>query len=88
MKIYITKYALTKGIIEVEAEPFGIFESVEINYQETKRCKLPDNRYHKNDYTLSLKDAIDKAYEMREKKIKSLQKQVKKLQRMSFYENE
>jgi len=80
MKIYVTKYALTQGIYEVEAEDEtgGIF----VAFSGSNRSYT--TYYHKGEYELTHAAAVTKANEMREKKIASLKKQIKKLEEMTF----
>ena len=79
MKVWITKYALTNGIIEAEAEPCG-FDIISASWDNGTRCT---NLYWEECY-LSKKFAIKKAEEMRQEKIASLKKQIKKLEEMMF----
>ena len=85
MKAWITKYALTQGIIGVEiidnclsADPTG------------NMIKIRDGNintyYHGkgNEWHETKESAIKKAEEMRQKKIASLKKQIEKLERMKF----
>lgn len=75
--IYITKYALTDGILVREGEPThtegGYF------YKYTPESYLTSAIYGKDVY-LALEPALKRAEEMRVKKIASLEKQIKKLQ--------
>ena len=66
MKVWITKYALTRGIIETE-NLNNCYSGKEYSWIH----------YDKN-------SAIQKAEEMRQKKIASLKKQIEKLERMRF----
>lgn len=78
MKVWITKYALTQGILEVEAKDLGddMIKTVE---------KYP-SYYSKEgrDWHRTKESAISKAEEMRQKKIASLKKQIEKLEAMKF----
>lgn len=74
MKAFITKYALTEGIIEVEYT--HIFNDGSITF-EGEYCTV-------SEWQSSKDDAIKKAEEMREKKIKSLKKQLDKLANLTF----
>ena len=87
MKVWITKYALTDGILEGEdferhcALGFGMIKS------ETKyfcRSKNGDQYLDIGDFCFTYESAIQKAEEMRQKKIASLKKQIEKLERMVF----
>ena len=79
MKLWITKYALTKGISEIECEDF-----------ENGAVKETENPfptfYHGegSEWHQTKESAIKKAEEMRQKKIESLKKQIEKLEQMKF----
>ena len=78
MKAWITKYALTNGIIETEGETniLGNFLITEGLYK---------NKWFSSDDCFANKEsAIRKSEEMRQKKIESLKKQIKKLEGMRF----
>lgn len=87
MKVWITKYALTDGIAdgEVIAE-----HKIRENPIETKikyLCKnaVGDQFYlYSDDFCYTYECAIEKAEEMRQKKIASLKKQIEKLERIRF----
>ncbi len=78
VKIWITKYALTSGIFETCAVITGD------NMASYKR----DGRYtefaHGKQFHLSNESAIAEAEEMRIKKLKSLEKQIKKVSAIKF----
>lgn len=78
MQVYITKYALTKGIEIVEAE---LSDRVSDNIFTIEKCS---RYFHKGDWCLTKEDAINKAEEMRANKIKSLEKQIEKLKNSNF----
>lgn len=78
MKVWITKYALTKGIVETETETQNPVWTV---------FKNNTMLYTKNigkDFHTSKEEAKLKAEEMRQKKIASLKKQIEKLEKMRF----
>lgn len=80
MKVYITKYALTTGIIEREVEVANHCSTMvsfknEHNYFES---------YHKPDWFETKVEAITRAELMKTKKIESLKKQIKKLEKLQF----
>jgi len=80
MKVYITKYALTQGIMEKEAEDIGggvIKVARDDNYCFT-------TYYPKGEWFTNLTDANLHAKAMRKKKIESLNKQLSKLEKMKF----
>lgn len=75
---YITKYALTIGIFDVQAKTIC---STSIKYLDNNLC----NQYaHANEWHRTLSDAIVCANEMRAKKIASLKKQIAKLEVLNF----
>lgn len=76
MKVWITAYALTKGIIEVEGEAYGdgtFFRSAKY-----------ESSFYKPDWHETRESAIARAREMQAKKIASLQKQIKKIEGLKF----
>ena len=87
MKVWITKYALTDGITdgEVIAE-----HKIRENPIETKikyLCKnaVGDQFYlDSGDFCYTYECAIEKAEEMRQKKIESLKEQIENLEGMKF----
>jgi ketol-acid reductoisomerase len=76
MKVWITKYALTQGIIETEAERSKNHEDM----IDTGKFGY----YHGSDWHKTKQEAIKKAEEMKEKKILSLEKQLTKLRILKF----
>lgn len=80
MKVWITKYALTKGIIEADGELISS-DSVSIL---NRGLSLPTHWFYKGDWHSGKQSAIKKAEEMRQKKIESLKKQIEKLEEMRF----
>lgn len=77
MNVWISKYALTKGIYEVEVN------TTDSEYMIVDKNK-PIRFYHKNEWHKTKEDAIKRAIELRDKKIKSLEKQIDKLKNMEF----
>lgn len=79
MKFYITKSALTRGIIEIHGET--ISSSLEI-------VKAIDSDIwdyiEKPFWHVRQEDAIEHAESMRDRKIKSLGKQIEKLEKLKF----
>lgn len=76
MKVYITKYALTVGIIEREAEIDG-------KYPDMIRDKY-GGFYHKPHWHTSMEDAVIHARQMRDKKIITYKKRLAKLEATMF----
>lgn len=78
-KIFVFKYALTRGIIEVDAEiGHGTYEE----YAKVKNQM--DIIWLNRDYVHTKEEALKKAEDMRFKKIESLKKQIVKLEKMKF----
>ena len=73
MKVWITKYALTKGIYELE----GIIDDY---------CFRPDNYalFYKGEWETTQENAIRKAEINRNKKVFSLYNQIDKLNKLKF----
>ena len=85
MKVWITKYALTRGIEEITSDDVSrmLIEKNGDLVMYGKSCMLPV-RYNTDNYSLDKESAIKKAEEMRKKKIESLKKQIEKLERIRF----
>lgn len=78
-KIFVFKYALTKGIIEIDAK------TEQDTYEEYAMVRdwiglIQLNR----DYVHTKEEALKKAEDMRLRKIESLKKQIVKLEKMKF----
>ena len=78
-KVFITRYALTSGIKEVETE---IHKSTFKDYPNYVRDSTFSFYYIGKDKS----EALNKAEDMRKKKIASLRKQIEKLEKLSFNE--
>lgn len=76
IKVYITKYALTQGIQEEEADT--------IHHTDTMVSVGGWTYYHGNDWHLELDAAKQRAEQMRINKIESVRKSLKKLENMTF----
>ncbi|MBL3522844.1 hypothetical protein IM876_09225 [Serratia plymuthica] len=72
--VYITKYALTKGIIKVEGE---IAKSGNIFYGK-------GGYQHSSDFRMTLEEAIEKAEDMRRRKLESMKKKIALLESIDF----
>ena len=79
MKVWITKYALTDGIIEVDSEQ----DRLTYGFVVTEGA-FKNEWFNRTDCFTSRNSAIKKAEEMRQEKIKSLKNQIKKLEEMKF----
>jgi lysyl-tRNA synthetase class I len=81
MKIWITQYALSIGIIERNNAEKGFGGTV------LAELRLTDNwrsRFHPTEFSLSLADAQAVAEQMRQKRIASLEKQLAKVRTMEI----
>jgi len=80
-KVWITKYALTQGIIEGEAEIcHGVSESMIELLESNKMYFHGEGREWHRDK----ESAIKRAEEMKLKKIASIEKQLEKLKEIKF----
>lgn len=79
MKVWITKYALSAGIIESEADELG---------QNSIRSLDAAHKYspyfHRPHWWPTKESAILRAEQMRNAKIKSMEKQIEKLKKLKF----
>ena len=80
MKYFVTKYALTQGILEVDGD-LSNYSST--NIMET-RIDGYNILFHGNEFHHDLEYAKLKSEEIRVKKIASLKKQLAKLEAMEF----
>lgn len=78
MKVYITKYAMTTGIYEADAE----YSSVEGMIRVKRVCHF--QYFSGQDWHTNKESAIKRAEEMKKKKIISLKKQLRKIQALTF----
>lgn len=74
-RAFVTKYALTKGIIEVDGYETD-HESFYVGGWQ--------GSFFKNEYYFTMDEAIKNAEERRTRKIKSLEMQIEKLEKMTF----
>lgn len=80
MKIYITKYALTTGIMEKE----GIINPSRHTMAIINTEGGLSEYYHGKDWYRTHDDAIARANEMRQKKVSCLLKQISKIESIKF----
>ncbi len=82
MRVWVTRYALTQGILEIEGEDCG--DSM-FHYPGNHMDRY-DQYYHGQgeNWHLTRESAVKRAEEMRVAKIASLQKQIEKLKKVSF----
>jgi len=82
MKAFVTKYALTSGIIEVDGE---VSENHPTMLTVREASGMPYmNHHHGKDWHSTREDALARAEEMRKAKLISLAKQVKKISNLEF----
>lgn len=79
MKVWITKYALTKGILEKECE-----DCRDDTVRETENSFPVYYHGEGKEWHRTKESAIKRAEEMRQKKITRLKKQIEKLEGMRF----
>jgi hypothetical protein len=77
MKIYVTKYALSVGILEVDAE-------ISTSVAAYRGGSGFINYIHKGEWFYELDAALQKCEELRIKKLQSLDKQIKKISALKF----
>lgn len=83
MKVFVTKYALSAGIQEVEAQEItekGYMRPVKNNPYQWLEWVSFDKKYWHH----TREEAVDAAEEQRKKKIASLRKHIEKLEKMKF----
>lgn len=84
MKVWITKYALTQGIEEIDSEMVRNFKIDNGHLSFYRDDNMLIESYLKKDWCREKGVAIMRAEEMRIRKIKNLEKQIKKLEEMKF----
>jgi len=82
MKIYVTKWALTLGILEMEAEDDVDGKRLDMAYVPGVLLISTSQNFHKREWHRTRAEAITRAEEMRQNKMRSLQKQLMKLSTM------
>jgi len=80
--VWVTKYALSTGIFEVDAEICHDISSKMISLQRSKDHYTEN--FHGADWYMTEAAAIRRANEMKDAKIKSLEKQIEKLRKKKF----
>lgn len=79
MKVWITKYALERGVIEADARLLSLYENF-------ARCDNGTQKYYfsGSEWSFKKEDAVAKANEMRQEEIERLKNQIKKLEEIRF----
>ena len=80
MKVWITKYTLTQGIFEKEVKFSTASDDMVVADGTYSECYHGEGR----EWHLTKEEAVKKAEEIKDRKIKSIQKQLEKLQNMKF----
>ena len=81
-KVFITKYALTSGIVEIEMDV-----KLDDPYFKKKcygKFKGVSQGFYNDEIHLNKEEALKDAEKRRKKKIESLKKQISKLEELSF----
>ena len=81
-KVYITKWALTQGILALETKDETCHRSIRT---EPSGCYLR-SYFWKDEWHLTYAAAVARAEEMRTKKIESLRKSLSKMEALTFEE--
>ena len=87
MKVWITKYALTQGIEEIDSNQVKEFEMTDTGYlcfRRNGKYSFAIEIYSQKEWYRTKESAIKKAEEMCQKKIASLKKQIEELEGMRF----
>ena len=80
MMVFITKYALTRGIMRFDVERINI----EKHYVVVKNSRGFTTMFFRNDWHRTKQDALDRVEQMREAKLKSLKKSIERISQMKF----
>jgi len=80
VKVYITKWALTQGILEEEANGTSVKGMVRVGKPHQTRY------YHRGEYHETRAQAVSKACNVRDRKIEDVKKQLAKLTALTFEE--
>lgn len=78
IKVWISKHALTQGLFEESVREYDGFEGM-VEVASGYPCY-----YHKGEWHRTQAEAIKKAEELKEKKIKSLTKSIQKIKNKKF----
>ena len=79
MKVFITKYALTTGIIEKEVTPYDRYPDMVTVTSERWGATFKKPYWYE-----TKEEAINHCEELRVKKLQSLDKQIKKISKIKF----
>ena len=84
MKVYITKFALTHGMAEGEAELWDNGNGDTVKMLHSGPVFAKDQLVYKPNWHETIQDAVERAEVMRRNKIKSLHRTITKLEKMVF----
>ena len=84
MKIWITKYALTQGIIEKDNAEICTEIDPHMVSVPWENCLNGKCTFHKGDWFTDHVDAVLEATRLKYNRIKSLKKQIAKLEKLNF----
>lgn len=82
-KIWVTKYALTKGVFSADAELSSEYLQMAV-VEGDIRLGTCRSCYHGSDWHLTRSCALEQAERMRARKLESLRKQIAKLEALKF----
>lgn len=84
MKVWITKYALTKGIYEAEGEKSSFPDMIRVRVDNKGVPLSFPISFHKGEWHTCKGDAIIKANQMKENKLNSLRKMSETISNLTF----
>lgn len=80
VRVFVTKYALTDGILEYDADIVDKFNKPMARAKHNGFEKF----FHGDEFHMTREAAIEKAKKMQKAKIESLKKSIKKIQEKTF----
>jgi hypothetical protein len=85
-KVYVVKYALTKGIEEYTNVELSCLNDTNmiIVRANKEEGRFLDAYYHKGDWFFTKEEAVAKAETFRDNKIQACKKQISKLEKLVF----
>jgi hypothetical protein len=84
MVVWITKYALTDGIREIEAEISKTSQNMITHHASDSGRSWMMTHFHGNDWHRTKELAVERAEEMRQEALASAKKRITKLEGMTF----
>lgn len=80
--VYVTKYALTKGILKFEPDKYRLIHDTEYGFLRVE-FGFRSIGFAAKDWTFSLEEAQGRATRMREAKLTSLKRRIEKLSKVT-----